>query len=146
MFFVSLSQFPGGASFHPSRSHLSANFFFHSGLISSILRFHVFFAHNASADVTWTASKLMPLTIVETGIYLIAACLLTFRPLAIYIWRKTPLSIIHLGSAPHNPRGAEGAHSEDSKNRLRTSKTMGFTRLGKDERTNISSISENGEG
>ena len=89
----------------------------------------------------------MPLTIVETGIYLIAACLPTFRPLAIYIWRKTPLSSIHLGPTPHKPRGAEGTISEDGKMRLGSIKTMGFTRLGKEERTNISSISENnGEG
>jgi hypothetical protein len=39
--------------------------------------------------------------IVEIGTYLIAACLLTYRPLAIYLWRKTPLPGIHADSGPN---------------------------------------------
>lgn len=50
-------------------------------------------------DVTWNASKLIILTIVESGVYLIAAYLPTFRPLAIFLWTQKPVPLFdNLGS------------------------------------------------
>ncbi|KAF4635271.1 hypothetical protein G7Y89_g2823 [Cudoniella acicularis] len=62
------------------------------GLITAILRFHGFFSDDATVDAEWAASPLIVWTIIETGTYLIAACLPTFRPLAILIWKRNPLT------------------------------------------------------
>ncbi|ROW10487.1 hypothetical protein VMCG_02038 [Cytospora schulzeri] len=51
------------------------------GLISSILRFVSFSNNNSFTDATWNAVELIIWTIAEPGIYLIAACLMTYRPL-----------------------------------------------------------------
>lgn len=53
----------------------------HSGLVTSILRFHTFFVTNSFTDGTYDAVELIIWTITEPGIYLISACLLTYRPL-----------------------------------------------------------------
>lgn len=63
-----------------------------SGLITSIIRFISFFGEDASADGPWAAAPLLVWTVVETGTYLIAACLPRYRPLANLIWTKTSLS------------------------------------------------------
>ena len=52
-----------------------------SGLITSIVRFTTFFQHNSFIDGTWTAVDLIIWTQIEPGIYLISACLMTYRPL-----------------------------------------------------------------
>ncbi|KAF2190025.1 hypothetical protein K469DRAFT_448133, partial [Zopfia rhizophila CBS 207.26] len=51
------------------------------GLITAIIRFVGFFTLNYQVDITWTATHLIVVTIVEPQLYLIAACLLSFRPL-----------------------------------------------------------------
>lgn len=85
-------------SFNPVRS-LSHNQCLSRGLITSIIRFLGFFSEDAVTDVTWHASKLIILTIVETGVYLIAACLPTFRPLAVFFCTRKPVPFLgHLGS------------------------------------------------
>ena len=52
------------------------------GLVTSILRFAIFFRNNAVQDGTWIATDLEIYTICEPGMYLVAACLPTYRPLA----------------------------------------------------------------
>ena len=52
-----------------------------SGLITSIVRFTTFFQKNSFVDGTWSAVDLIVWTQVETGVYLISACLMTYRPL-----------------------------------------------------------------
>lgn len=52
-----------------------------SGLVASILRFLTFYNTNSFNDGTYNAPELMIWTVAEPGIYLIAACLLTYRPL-----------------------------------------------------------------
>lgn len=52
---------------------------------------------------------------VESGVYLIAACLPAFRPLAIFLWTNKPLpSLGHLGSGVSNVKSglpqAQGRH------------------------------------
>ncbi|MCJ1284086.1 hypothetical protein MMC26_003417 [Xylographa opegraphella] len=55
------------------------------GLVSSIVRFAIFFGTNGFVDGTWSSTILMIWTLVEPGIYLIAACLPSLRPLVLYI-------------------------------------------------------------
>lgn len=52
-----------------------------SGLVSSIVRFVTFSNNNSFIDATWNAVDLIIWTIAEPGIYLVAACLMTYRPL-----------------------------------------------------------------
>ena len=52
-----------------------------SGLITSIVRFTTFFQHNSFKDGTWSAVDLIIWTQIEGGVYLISACLMTYRPL-----------------------------------------------------------------
>ncbi|KNG88224.1 hypothetical protein ANOM_004573 [Aspergillus nomiae NRRL 13137] len=51
------------------------------GLVTSVIRFQIFFRNNAFLDGTWVAVELIIWTQVETGVYLISACLPTYRPL-----------------------------------------------------------------
>jgi hypothetical protein len=51
------------------------------GLITSILRFNGFFQNNSFTDGTYAGVELMIWTQTEPGVYLICACLPTFRPL-----------------------------------------------------------------
>ena len=51
------------------------------GLVTSVLRFTSFFTNNSFTDGTYAAVELISWTEVEPGVYLISACLLTYRPL-----------------------------------------------------------------
>lgn len=57
-----------------------------SGLISSIIRFIKFFDTEAFLDGTWASTNEMTWTVIEPGVYLIAACLPNLRPL--WFWSK----------------------------------------------------------
>lgn len=59
------------------------------GLITSILRFVAFFETAVFLDGTWYSVTTHTWTIVETGCYLIAACLPSFRPLFGPLFNKT---------------------------------------------------------
>ncbi|MCJ1465078.1 hypothetical protein MMC07_003694 [Pseudocyphellaria aurata] len=97
------------------------------GLITAIIRFAGFFAEDASYDGTWKTSKLYELTIVETGMYLIAACLPTYRPLTSLLWSKMPPFSRHsgFGTRPSNNR------PETYEVLVETHRKDGFTRLDK---------------
>lgn len=101
----------------------------YSGLIVSIIRFTEFFNEDAVADGTWAASKLIILSISESGTYLIAACLPTYRPLAVLLWTKTPLS--HLGSGSNKYGQSKGRHGTYEVP-LKIRQKDGFTQLEKD--------------
>ena len=62
-----------------------------SGLATSILRFDSFFKGNAFSDGTWSSVNLMTWSLVEPDVYLIAACLPTYRPLLVSFLTKTRL-------------------------------------------------------
>ncbi|KAL8863087.1 MAG: hypothetical protein Q9178_000461 [Gyalolechia marmorata] len=51
------------------------------GMVTAILRFVVFFRTDFLFDLTWYAVELSIWTTAETGLYLIAACLPSLRPL-----------------------------------------------------------------
>lgn len=54
---------------------------FHSGLVTSIVRFITFFRSNSFIDGSFAAIDLAIWAQTETGIYLIFACLMTYRSL-----------------------------------------------------------------
>lgn len=69
--------------------------FIASGLVTSIVRFTTFFRKNSFVDGTWSAVDLIIWTQVETGVYLISASLMTYRPLlerigrGKFVWKLT---------------------------------------------------------
>lgn len=60
-----------------------------SGLITSIIRFTTFFRKNSFEDSTWNAVDLVIWTQIEADVYLISACLMTWKPLLERIGRNT---------------------------------------------------------
>jgi hypothetical protein len=64
----------------------------YSGIVASIFRTVAFATVNPLLDPTWTATSLLNWTIVEPGLYLLAACALSFKPLFRMIAR-----VLHLG-------------------------------------------------
>lgn len=58
-------------------------------MTTSILRFTYFFQASAYDDGTWASVDLMIWSIVETDTYLIAGCLLTFRPVFVHCLQGT---------------------------------------------------------
>ncbi|KAH8690544.1 hypothetical protein BGW36DRAFT_432342 [Talaromyces proteolyticus] len=97
------------------------------GLVASILRFVTFFNTNAVADPTWSASTLIIWTNVEAGVYLIACCLPTYRPLARFIWHRS-------GLATKVKRSRDGTNSNpglntDSRIGYELSQSSNFIRL-----------------
>ena len=66
------------------------------GLIASIFRFTKFFRNDAITDGTFSSVELMSWTIVEPGVYLIAASLPTLRPLVQRVFQSTRSSDITL--------------------------------------------------
>ncbi|KAH7317548.1 integral membrane protein [Rhexocercosporidium sp. MPI-PUGE-AT-0058] len=51
------------------------------GLVASVIRFTVFFKTDAFTDRTWESVPLVGWSVVEAGMYLIAACLPLLRPI-----------------------------------------------------------------
>ncbi|KAI9744936.1 MAG: hypothetical protein M1818_001862 [Claussenomyces sp. TS43310] len=65
---------------NPAGKHRLTRHARHRGMIASIIRFATFFRSDAVTDGSWECEDLI-WTLVEPGIYLIAACLVTLRPL-----------------------------------------------------------------
>lgn len=59
------------------------------GLIAGLIALFTFSTTDAVTDNTWNAALLIIWTLVEVGMYLIAACLISYQPLAKFIWRNT---------------------------------------------------------
>ncbi len=118
---------------------------FLSGLITSVIRFVGFFTTNAAVDITYSGTDLVVWTICESGMYLIAACLPTYRPVAALLWRRAPSSLRYLGLLK--------SHSNDPRSRdrgfniaLESQPQKGFARID-DKETQFSRMyrSENFE-
>lgn len=77
-----------------------------SGLITSIIRFTFFFADNSFADGTWAGVNLIIIAQMEPGIYLVSACLMTYRPLLEGLGRANLM---------RNPKAAIGQHTGEPK-------------------------------
>ncbi|GKT43601.1 satratoxin biosynthesis SC1 cluster protein 4 [Colletotrichum spaethianum] len=62
------------------------------GVVASIIRAYIFFQTSAFTDRTWASVGLVGWSIIETGTYIIAACLPHFRPMISHYtpsWVKT---------------------------------------------------------
>ncbi|KAM3079650.1 hypothetical protein ACMFMG_006063 [Clarireedia jacksonii] len=95
------------------------------GLVTSIIRFSSFFGSNSFTDSTWTSVEHMTWTQVEPGVYLISACMPTWRPL---IERLLP-RIIHTTKTSYQGSGKKQSHGDDGI-QLQTPKgSQGFQRL-----------------
>ncbi|KAL8836141.1 MAG: hypothetical protein Q9170_003034 [Blastenia crenularia] len=64
------------------------------GLLTSIMRFAGYFFNNPTSDSTYSGSYLYIYVICESSMYTIAACLLTYKPLATLFRKDGPLSMI----------------------------------------------------
>jgi hypothetical protein len=100
------------------------------GLVASILRFHTFFVTNSFTDGTYDAVELIIWTVAEPGIYLISACLLTYRPLLERV-RKSRI----LGGLRSSGKNSESANYGPGQNRAdgsegRAIPLRGINRLG----------------
>jgi hypothetical protein len=102
------------------------------GLATSILRFDSFFKGNAVADGTWASVDLMTWTLVEPDVYLIAACLPTYRPLLLDFLSKTNLLRKSGLSATGKSSGLQHSSQNHGSRELEGSKkySAGFKKLG----------------
>ena len=67
------------------------------GIITAIIRFHQFCIYGwdkDDADPTWMSTVMLTWTCVEPGVYHLAACCLTLRPLFAWIIFESPISSI----------------------------------------------------
>lgn len=76
----------------------------YSGLITSIVRFYEFYATNAEVDGTWSGATLDVWSAIEPGIYLITACIPSYRPL-VRFFQKNQGTVL---SRPSDPGGSVG--------------------------------------
>ena len=111
-----------------------------SGMITSILRFVTFFQTDLFSDPTYLVIETMTWTCVEPGVYLIAACLPSLRPLVRPLFKDIDFSTVYgnirsMGSKAFkthrtrtdSPLPATKETSTDSS--LRSSPRDGFTKL-----------------
>ena len=98
------------------------------GLITSIIRLTTFFRVNSFADTTYAASELEIWTQVEPGIYLIAACLATYRPLLERLgpgrWKGRATEAEKSGYISHRGTGYRSRASKLSKGDTTTDDSM----------------------
>lgn len=66
----------------------------YSGIIVAIIRFVGFFTEDMAHDGTWTATRLIVLTISEAGLYLMTACIVSLKPLLTWVWVRSGLATI----------------------------------------------------
>ena len=71
-----------------STDNLSEN----RGTVAAIIRIDTFFQLEALDDLTWTSTKLGVVGTIESGCYLLAACLPGLRPLYLYVRKKGQFS------------------------------------------------------
>ncbi|KAJ4355910.1 uncharacterized protein N0V89_003935 [Didymosphaeria variabile] len=109
------------------------------GLVASILRFHTFFVTNSFTDGTYDAVELIIWTVAEPGIYLISACLLTYRPLLERVGRSRLFGSFRTSVKSSNPSGygtgQRNGAADGGAVPLRNVKKMGhgFTELDEDD-------------
>ncbi|MCJ1359146.1 MAG: hypothetical protein MMC33_009146 [Icmadophila ericetorum] len=116
--------------------------FFYRGLITSVVRFTTFFRHNSFIDPTFSAVDLVIWTEIEAGVYLISACMLTYRPLLERFGRKSSLLSKFTrvsASKVYNAKGYKVQESKESERGKHPEISMqafgpklGFQRLGGD--------------
>ncbi|KAK1970197.1 integral membrane protein [Colletotrichum sublineola] len=81
------------------------------GVVASIIRAWIFFQTSAFADRTWASVGLVGWSIIETGTYIIAACLPAFRPMISHYtppWLKSLVrkTVAHASGSVSKPGGS----------------------------------------
>jgi hypothetical protein len=94
-----------------------------SGLVTSIVRFVIFKSINSQTDGNWVAAKLGCISIAESGVYLIAACLPVYRSLFRVVKRSDRVGSSRL------PYGSKNAGDSELADLGRSAR--GFSRLDK---------------
>lgn len=94
-------------------------------MVTSIVRFIVFHSINSQTDGNWVAAKLGCMSIAESGVYLIAACLPVYRSLLRIAKRDDRTS------SSRTPFGSKNMDASELTNLGRSGK--GFSRLDKEE-------------
>ena len=116
------------------------------GLATSIIRFVSFFKGSAVVDGTWASVNLMTWTLIEPGVYLIAACLPTYRPVLAHLLGKTGYGSSTAKSAYKSEKSAHSGQVESHVNlELREpqgTRSAGFRRVSSD----ADSLEEQGYG
>ncbi|RAL08513.1 uncharacterized protein BO97DRAFT_473011 [Aspergillus homomorphus CBS 101889] len=72
------------------------------GLFSSIFRFYEFFVTNAEVDETWSGTTFVIWCVIEAGVYQIAACFPSYRPLVKFIGRRVLKMTTRDSTADHS--------------------------------------------
>ena len=86
------------------------------------VEFYNFGWNNGFADPTWVSSNIFSWTVVEPGVYHLAACFITFRPLFRWIVFDSPLS-----SFLSNIRLISGSKESATQQTTRATKRFGTT-------------------
>lgn len=106
-----------------------------SGIVASIIRTIVFSTTDPIKDVTYTHVELVNWTIIEPGLYLLAACALSFKPLF-----RMVAKALHLDAIITHSRSAIGRHTSKSNHTakshvdihletMKSAQSGGFTKL-----------------
>ncbi|KAL4985868.1 hypothetical protein BDW68DRAFT_189315 [Aspergillus falconensis] len=96
------------------------------GMITSCLRFAIFYRHDAFKDNTWTSVQLLKWTDIEPGIYFLAACMPFFRPLVQRAWSRFVAPYVKLS------RSGTGTDTDGIDNNWIALYTIGGGRRGRD--------------
>ncbi len=122
------------------------------GLAASIMRFTAFHRTNSFTDPTYNAVELIIWTLAEPGIYLIAACLMTYRPLLDKVSSKikTNINSGQQSSDRNSPsHRAENGYSHGHRS-AKASQMAGYSsdgyNINQDKAIMLSSISARGDG
>lgn len=81
------------------------------GIIASILRFAAFVQTNDTTDPTWSSVKLAISGITESGVYLIASCLPTYRTILFHLQKV--VNSIHLSKSRKTSKTRSGRRTGD---------------------------------
>ncbi|KAL4874882.1 hypothetical protein BJY04DRAFT_224577 [Aspergillus karnatakaensis] len=79
------------------------------GIVSSCLRFAVFFDHDAYEDNTWTSVQLLKWTMIEPGVYFLVACMPSFKILFQRAWIRFVSSYLGVTPSGENIAYVDGA-------------------------------------
>lgn len=105
-----------------------------SGMITCVLRFVVFYKTDILSDPTWFSIEMTIWTTTESGLYLIAACLPSFRSLVPLIMKKEYFSIFRNKLSGYHSKlfsrqTSHADNTEEIKGREPSEKTSPATRI-----------------
>ncbi|KZL78319.1 integral membrane protein, partial [Colletotrichum incanum] len=87
------------------------------GVVASIIRAYIFFQTSAFTDRTWASVGLVGWSIIETGTYIIAACLPHFRPMISHYTPPWLKSIVRKTISQASNSVSKATSSKNTQNR-----------------------------